>query len=516
MTAQLSPELIARTIANASLEWKLTDPLAFGLTTATSLQRAICRIADGAPLEGLERDRTVIAALGGVFGASHERPHEVVILSGIRTAKSLMAACAAFHVAVTCDVSMLRPGEVPRVPVVSLKKDLADVIMSHLVGSMKASPLLAKFLIGDPSGDGLMVRHPSGCPVEICVVAGARAGASLVARWTAGCVFDEFPRMVGEDEGVVNWDEQRRAVVHRILKGGQLWHIGSPWAPYGPAFELVTEHHGKPSSELVVFRAPAPAMNPVWWTPERIADARRKDPDAAKTDIDAEFRSPDEALFSSESIDACLRKTQLTIGREDGCEYYAAMDPATRGNGWTLAVVTRRAGKITIVAAREWIGSRDEPLDPGDVLDEAADIVMGYGITTIHSDQVMGDALRKLANQRGITLAQWTYSGLEKAKRYLGIRTQLEMRNVDMPNVPHLRTDLLHIRKRVTPEGVRIVLPMTSDGRHCDWGPTLMLALSKLLPDQSAAREETGRGADDETRKTREAILARLRGKADW
>ncbi len=517
MKRQLSPHQIDQIVAGSTLEWKLTDPNAFGLTTASPLQRGICRVADGEPIGDLAADKTVLAALGDVHGLPHERPREVTILSGIRTAKSLMAACAAFHMAVTCDVSMLRAGEIPRVSVVSLKKDLADVIMSHLVGSIEAKPLLKRFMVGDPTGDGIVVRHPSGALVEIEVVAGSRAGSSLVARWSAGCVFDEFPRMVGAEEGVVNWDHERQAVLLRLLKGCQLWHIGSPWAPYGPAFEMVTKHHKKPSVQRVVAWAPAPAMNPVWWTPERVAEARAQDEDAAKTDVDAKFKTPDEALFASESIDKCLRSAPLIIAREEGCQYFAAMDPATRGNGWTLAVATRRAGKICIVYAKEWIGSRDEPLDPGEVLKEAAAIVVPYGVTTIHSDQVMGDALVKLARQAGISLAQWTYGSVDRAKKYIAIRTNLDRANISLPDVPHLRTDLLHIRKRVTPEGIRVVLPMTTDGRHCDWGPTLMLCLSKLLPEQQASDEgPPRRGEDPETKATREAILARIRGKTEW
>ena len=181
MTRRLAPELVTRSVAGSSLEWKLTDPLAFGLTTASPLQRAICRVADGAPLGDLARDPTVIAAFGDARGLPRERPKEVVLLSGIRTAKSLTAACAAFHMAVTCDVGRLRHGEKPRVPVVSIQKDLADVIMDHLVGSVKASPLLRPFLIGDPTADTVVLRHPSGVPVEVKVTAGARAGSTLVA-----------------------------------------------------------------------------------------------------------------------------------------------------------------------------------------------------------------------------------------------------------------------------------------------------------------------------------------------
>jgi hypothetical protein len=256
MTGRISPNVVSRAVALSSLEWKLTDPLAFGLTTASPLQRAVCRVADGVPLGSLAFDGTVIQGIRDVHGLPSERPREVFVVSGIRTGKSLSAACNAFHMAVTCDVSSLRPGEIPRVSVVSLKKDLADVIMNHLVGSVQASPLLRPFLIGTPTADGLMLRHPTGIPVEVCVVAGSRAGSSLVARWSAGCIFDEFPRMVGGDDGVVNWDDSRAAVIQRLLPGCQLWHIGSPWAPYGPAYEAVTEFHGKPSAQRIVIRAP--------------------------------------------------------------------------------------------------------------------------------------------------------------------------------------------------------------------------------------------------------------------
>lgn len=498
---------MAKFVAGSSLEWKLTDPLAFGLTTASPLQRGICRVADGYPLDDVAADPTVIAALGNVHGLPHERPKEVFVISGIRTAKSLTAACGAFHMAMTCDVSSLRPGEIPRVSVVSLKKDLGDVIMNHLVGSVKASPLLRPFMMGEPTAEGVMFRHPSGVPVEVCVVAGSRAGSSLVARWSAGCIFDEFPRMVGGEEGVVNWDDMRQAVLLRLLPGCQLWHIGSPWAPYGPAYENVTQHHGKPSAQRVVIKAPAPAMNPVYWTPERCAEAKAADPDAYKTDVLAEFATPEEAMFSSESLDRCLRRSPLAIPREDGCTYFAAMDPATHGNGWTLAIATRKAGRIVVVRAEEWIGSRDEPLDPGEVLDEVARIVIPYGCTLVHSDQVMGEALVRLARERGITLAQWTYNATARTKKYLTIRTNLDRGLIELPDVPHLRTDLLHIRKKVTPSGMTPVLPMTSDGRHCDWGPTLMLVLSKLLPEQDTAPKPPP--VDAETARMREIFLRR-------
>lgn len=513
MTRSIPTAVVTRSVAQSALEWKLTDRNAFNLVTASPLQRAICRVADGVALGTLSSIDTVRAAFGSVDELPAERPKEVFILSGIRTAKSLIAACGGFHMAVSCDVSALRPGEVPRVSIVSTTKDNANVIMGHLVGSIQASPLLRPFLVGEPSGDGLTIRHPSGTQVEICVVAGSRAGSSLVSRWSAGCIFDEFPRMVGEGDGVVNWDDSRQAVLLRLLRGCQLWHIGSPWAPFGPAYDVYTEHFGKPTAHRVVVKAPAPAMNPVLWTPEVVAEARRVDADAARTDIDAEFATPESAMFSLEVLRQCTRKDPLIIPPKAGNSYYAAMDPATRGNGWTLVVATREAGKTVIVRADEWIGSRDAPLDPGDVLAEAAGILAAYGVRIVHSDQVMGDALVRLGRDVGLTLAQWTIPRVEQAKKFLAIRTLLESHLIELPPVPHLRTDLIHIRKRTTPTGISVDYPLTSDGRHCDFAPSVMLVLTKAIaePVEVKVLDE-----DPETRRMREELNARFRQREEW
>lgn len=499
-------------MANASLEWRLTNPHAFGLTTASPLQRAICRAADGRPLGELAQHPDVRKAFGNVEALPATKPLEMCILSGIRTAKSLIAACAAVDMALKCDMSKLRHGEVPRVSVVSLKKDLADVILNHIVGSVTNSPLLAPLVIGEPSVDGLHLLHPSGRPVQIRVVAGSRAGSSLVARWSAGCIFDEFPRMVGDDDAVVNWNDSRDAVLLRLLPGAQLWHIGSPWAPYGPAYEVAMENFGRPSSRMVVVRAPAPAMNPVYWTPERV-EAAKADPDVYRTDVMAEFATPEESLFSATSVDVCTRKTPVVIPYKPGNTYYAAMDPATRGNGWTLAIATREGGKTVVARAEEWTGTRHEPLDPGKVLAEIAGILASYGLTSVDSDQWMGDALIALGRQVGLNIVPWRLAERERAERYLAIRTRMDSNELELPPILRLRTDLLHVRKRITPGGMSVVLPQTSDGRHCDYAPTLMLVLSRLLPDPKPAEGVT---EDLETRRMREQVLARWGRRSTW
>jgi hypothetical protein len=513
-----------RAVACGSLEWIMTDPMAFGMMSASPLQRAVFRVADGAPILEAEADPDVVAAFAGGYGLPMPelpavRPDEISIISGVRTGKSTTAAGLACHWSQTCDVSGLRAGEIPRIPILSLDKDKADVVFQHIAGSVMASPFLREILLDEPLSETLLLRHPTGRPVEVMVTAGKKAGGAVVSRWLAGIIFDEFPRMNGALDGVVNYTETRKAAQDRLLPGAQVVNIGSPYAPFGPAFDQVNTHWGKPSQRIVVVRAPAWVMNPVWWTPERVAKSKEK-PDVYRTDCAAEFATPEEAMLSVDLLDRATRAEPRVLPAEVGCSYVAAVDPATRGNGWTLSVATRKGRKKIICRAEEWRGSRSEPLNPAVVLKEIAIILRPYfpGRESIPvlSDQYMGDALKELARQAGIALLQVTTTSEERAEAWLAIRTRLEMGEIELPPVPLLRSDLLHLRKRATVSGISVELPDTGDGRHCDHAPTTMLVLKRWLADEKP-EEFTRLGQDPETVRMRDAVSRKFeRKREDW
>ena len=142
--AAVKQQLEAKSLVH--FEGLLTSPLGFGLTTASPLQRAIARVADGRALDDLAEDPAVIRAFGGTVPPP-VKPAEFAIVSGIRTAKSLSAAALAVHWSQRADLSRLGPGEIPRISIVSLSKDLADVVFGHIVGRTMASPLLSKLIL---------------------------------------------------------------------------------------------------------------------------------------------------------------------------------------------------------------------------------------------------------------------------------------------------------------------------------------------------------------------------------
>lgn len=476
-----------------SLESLMTDGELFALKTATPLQRAICRVADGLPLAELALDPDIVSALGGqeaIECLPNKKPHELAILSGIRVGKSLLAALLAIYWTQTCDVSRLGPGEIPRVSIVSVTKQNAQVVFDHIVGRIMASESLKKLLIGAATAESLMLRHPTGIPVEICVVSGSRAGSSLVSRWSAGCIFDEFPRMMGQDEGVINWNDSRDAVIDRILPGAQIVSIGSPWAPHGPAYDVYTASFGKPTDRIVMFKAPAWVMNPIVWTPEKIEQSKRN-PDTYQTECLGEFASPEESLFAQLEIEGATRALPIILSPDSRYAYRAAMDPATRGNGWTFVVATRIGTKKKIVRVDEWIGSKVDPLKPAEVMKEIAAICREYGIQTVDSDIFLADAIKEIGASLGINVRINTITEREKAKKWMSIKTKFASQEIELPPDMKLRSDLLQLRKRATSNGIKIILPNSGDGRHCDFAPSLLMALSGYLEDAVVEEVET-------------------------
>jgi len=512
----------------------LTSRDAFGLWEATPAQRAACRVVDGLPLGELADHPDVIEFLGGreaLETVERERvkrdtpgcgPKEIAILAAIRSAKTMLACAAAIRMTQTVDVSGLKHGEMPRVSVVSLKVDVAGAAYRMLKETILASPILSQLVIGNPKDDAIQIQHPSGRPIEIAVVAGARAGAGLVARWSAGVIFDEAPRMVGSEEGVVNLDDARSAVIGRLLPGAQALYIGSPWAPFGPTYKMHEDFWRDPKPEVVVMKGTGPMLNPKWWTPERCEALKTADPVAYQTDVLANFADPESGMFWDEMLKACTRESPIEIEPQPLQHYAAAMDPATRGDAWALGVWTcvgapNGRKKFQIVVARQWKGSRIAPLDSERILREIASVCQRYRVSSCWTDQWSVDALRSTARRCGIGLAEESMAGARKFELFQTLKLHCEGRDIELPPVPELAEDLKKVRKRLTQEGIQIVLPRTG-GRHCDFAAMLaiLVAHEPRVPDDPPISEEEYRRTEPQRIRAAEARAVDERNRQRW
>lgn len=468
---------------SSALEALLTSHRAFGLDSATPLQRAICRVSDGVPLGDLWDDPGVKEGFGGVR-PPEDAPRTLVVLAAIRSAKSMIAAAKAFETALTCDVTGLKPGDSLRIPILSVDKKSATAVFNHLVGTIQSKPHLRQHLVSEPTAESVFLKHESGRAVEVCVTAMSKYGTTLVGAWLATCIFDEAPRMAGQQDGVRNLEDALHAIEGRMRPGSQIMIIGSPNVPFGPVFEMNQEFFGRPSGSTVVVRGTGPLLNPNWWTPERCEWFKRHKPRVYATDVLGKFADSEDQLFSSVTVEAATRKGPEQIKPRQGHYYVAAIDPAMRGNAWTLIVLgcdghnDRGQPSYYVALSKQWRGSKVAPLRPDVVFRELARDLKPYGLDEVWSDGHNIDALRVIAESEGLTIAEAFTTQGDQVARVENIRVLIEDKRLELSPDRTLRADLLRVRRKVGQQRTVMSMPVTADGRHCDYVPALGLCIA--------------------------------------
>jgi hypothetical protein len=462
------------------LEDLFSAPKFAGVDTASPLQLAICRASEGLPIGNELTDDEVEAH----FGCARSRiglsaPLVVVIIAGVRSGKSFLVSCGAIRDAFRADLSSFKPWERGRHAIVAPTVDNAMATFHILRGIVEASPVLRPMIVGEPTQDSLVLRRPDGKQVEIVVVAAHRGAVTLRSRWLTGATLEEVAFFGIESTGAaVNAEEMFRTATSRPLPGTQVRLVTSPLGRSGLAFDLYQHHFGKPGDVLVV-HAPTLAMNPKF--PASIIEAlRARDPDAAAREHDAAWIDADTALLPSAMVDACTRSSPLVRPADPSCSNVCAGDLGFRGNATTVIVGHAvRSGpersRIVLDAGWEWKGSKQAPLSPDVVFADIASKVKPYGIREIHCDGHSFDACRVIAAGVGLRLVQKHVADRDAGYALLSTAVANGPSAIELPS--NVNADLKSIRRVVTPNGMRIQLPITPDGRHADFAPSVALAV---------------------------------------
>lgn len=481
----------------------------------SALQIAVCRAIDGislvleSPRRCVDLDGKPVEYPAGfdlwdlpqvqiAFG--NGRPPECrtalfANLSAVRCGKSQIAAAKALEMIEHCDFSQLAAGDMPMLPIFAPDMKAAKQTWNHIYGTIDQSPTLRKRFARPPRGDSLFLYHPSGRVVEVPVRALSRFGTTVTSRWCVGVIWDEAPRMIGAADGAKNLTESLRAARGRILRGGMLLLIGSPSHPYGPVFEYYTTHFGRPDEDVIIVKARGSYLNPAKWTEKEERRMARQDPDGHRTDCLAEFGDPQEAFFSSDAIDRNRRRPPErpeVLPYDPACSYVAAMDPAGRVNAWTLIVLARLPSpdmreRYAVAIARQWKAPRHRSkqyLDADAIFAETKSIISAYGLDSIHTDQYAPESQMALGTHHGMNVVPHDMTVRMQYEAAASLRVILDEDRLELAPDPNLREDLVRVQKRFVGNNPGVFLQKTTDGRHCDFFPSL--ALCALFPPEAA------------------------------
>jgi hypothetical protein len=233
--------------------------------------------------------------------------------------------------------------------------------------------------------------------------------------------------------------------------------------------------------------AKGPDMNPLHFTPEFCATLAKPkneggDPRAHRTDVLALFADPEDSLLSSIDVEACSRKAPEHLEPNEQ-EHVAAIDPANRRNAWTLTIARPSpTGKPEIAYSQQWLGSKSAPLKSSRIFAEIRPTLELYGVENnkLWTDQASFDDKWELAAQQGVNLLPDPFTDSEWKTHATALEKTVSEHNIDLPPNAAMRADILGVQKKLTARSWHIILPMTSDGRHGDYVPSLVLALKHL------------------------------------
>jgi hypothetical protein len=185
------------------------------------------------------------------------------------------------------------------------------------------------------------------------------------------------------------------------------------------------------------------------------------------------------SVLSTALLDRVTRDSG-DLDPDDRHTYAATIDPATRGNAWTLSIGTLSDLAVRRIAlTREWRGTKAKPLVPRVVFGEIADILRPFRLAHVNSDQWSEDTLRESAQAAGIALLVTPWTAGLKADCYDAMKTLAQETKLELPKSDIVRTDLLGIRQKLTRNG--IVYDLATQGpRHSDFAPCIAMCLSLL------------------------------------
>ena len=523
------------------LETLFTHPDYFGVP-ALPVQRAKCRLFEGLDLGDLANDPDVIKMMGGdasARGPVGKRPFEVLDISAVRIGKSLFAAAFILWLTQTVDMSQTIDSDIVNVFIVATKLEKCKAVLKHLLTPMIEKPALRRFLVENPkeltlggaAKNGLRIKHPSGKIIEVKCIPLDKAGGSGVSVFCAGVVVDEFPRMAGD--GVKNIDDLRSAVLSRILPNGMYLATGSPWQPFGPAYDAVEKHFGMRTPEvskgrICVLRTSAESFldKTPFWTEEKRQVLQEADPLAYKTDYLAQFADGAITVFSTASIEAAWSKN-FPAGSSAKVALFA--DPsalrhdnwAVTAGGWVypeespedvyvveqLGETPRQTGRGQVVVGRNgWVriledefgrpikridNDRPKPFfkfyemiswdknsgaTAGALMKVVGELGRKYGCENFHFDGYTEFMLDEMVRNEGMRPIVHRWSGNNSKTEVVDyLRTLFIEGRIAIPKHMQLKNELLRFQAKPTPGG-SFQYVVSGGGGHGDHASCVMIA----------------------------------------
>ncbi len=441
-------------------------------------QEAFARVAFDndmpASLPDAVRERMALI-FGPNFTSPPRRARAVVAaVCGARSGKSYLAALRLLHLSLTLPLDRLAPGEHAFGLFVAPDLRLAQQTLRYVRGVFDAVVRQARGLrlLSETETSLSFARGKHAVTLE-CLPA-TRGGAAGRGRTLIGAVLDEAA-FFRDESYKVNDAEVYEALRPRVIAGGQLLLVSTPWAKAGLLYELWRDNWGRPNT-CVAAHAPTSVMRDDVAILDQVEAERERDPDNAAREFDAVFGDLSSGRFFDDALLERAVSDDVTSA-SPGTVVTAGADLGFAKNSSALVVVYRVAEVYHVAEVLELVPGATA-LRPSEVFAEFSRALARHQATHVLADQYHYHALREAVAGSELSVSAAPAGQAGKADTYLRLRTLLREGRVRLPRHRRLLAQLGQVVARPTPGGgLSVTSPTTADGAHGDLASALVLAV---------------------------------------
>lgn len=418
-----------------------------------------------------------------IFGPIESVPPEarrvIAMVKGRDVGGTRLAALRLLHLALTLPLEQLDRTEPAFVLLGGPKVKLARIALRHfaLPAAKKLADRGKHLSITSETRDSFeLVRHDGRRVVFECFAA-SRAGDTARGVPIIGALLDECAFYRDELTGAVNDRDIFNAIMPRLLPGGQILLVSSPWAESGLLYTEYTRNHGAPSTALAAL-CPTVLMRNDEQTRRTVETERARDPDNAAREFDAQFLAGALTLFfDPRAIELSVNDQAFPLAPRLDLPAVAAADFGFRSDSSALAIVRIERPRFVVAELLELRPERGKPLQPSVVVQTFAEVCRRHRVRTLATDAHYIEAIREFAAAGGLGLYEAPSGATGKLETHTRARSLLHEGRVQLPNHRRLLAQLRDIHSRPLPGGSLSIWSPRRQGSHGDLASALVLAL---------------------------------------
>jgi hypothetical protein len=366
-----------------------------------STWRAILKAAFAEPLT--DDELSLFKTIAGGRSAPAERVSELWVIAGRRGGKTRTAGAVGSYLA-AFNTHKLAAGETGTVLLLAASKAQAKSTLDYAEGFFSASPMLRQLMDGEPTSDEIRLHG------NIAIATHSANFRTTRGRTLLGCVFDECAYWRDADTSRNPDTEIYSAILPALAtSGGLLIGISSPHRRSGLLFKKYQTSFGQDDPNVLVIVAPTVRLNPTI-DASAIARARDMDPDAARSEWDAQFRDDISDFLTRVAVEACVEDDVHERPVDLSKHYVGFCDPSGGSSDSMTLAIAHKEGVTSILDAVREIRP---PFNPESVVAEFATLLKDYRISSIEGDRYAGEWVASAFRAKGIHYAHTSKSRSE-------------------------------------------------------------------------------------------------------